>query len=151
MTDMTDAMANRTSAKPSGSPKTDVPQAFREMAEKGTAQAQQAYEKMTASTAQDTDLIKTSVSTALKGAQDYNNKVIELAQTNATAAFEFIHHLSAVKTPAEFMELTTAHTRKQFETMTEQAKELAALAQKVAAATSEPIKAGVTKAFGNAA
>jgi hypothetical protein len=56
-----------------------------------------------------------------------------------------------VKTPAEFMELTTAHARKQFETMSEQAKELAALAQKVAAATSEPIKAGVTKAFGNAA
>jgi len=143
-------MTSRTS-KPSGSSKIDAPQAFRDMAEKGTAQAQQAYEKMTASTAQATELMKHSVSMALRGAQDYNNKFIELAQTNATAAFEFLHQLSGVKTPAEFMELSTAHARKQFETMSEQAKELAALAQKVAVATTEPIKAGVTKAFGNAA
>ena len=46
------------------------------------------------------------------------------------------------------MELSTDHSRKQFETMTEQTKELAALAQKVTLATVEPFKTGVTKAFG---
>jgi phasin len=108
----------------------------------------QPYEKMTAATAQATDLIKNSYSTALKGAQDYNNKVMELAQTNTNAAFEFVQQLSGVRSPSEFAELSTAHARKQFETMSEQAKELAALAQKVAQATTEPLKAGVTKAFG---
>jgi len=43
--------------------------------------------------------------------------------------------------------LSTNHSRKQFETLTEQAKELATLAQKVTLATAEPIKAGATKAF----
>jgi len=49
------------------------------------------------------------------------------------------------------MELSTEHARKQFETLTEQATELAALGQKVALATTEPLKTGVAKAFGRAA
>jgi len=46
-----------------------------------------------------------------------------------------------------FLELSTNLSRKQFETLTEQVKELAMLAQKVALTTAEPIKAGATKAF----
>jgi phasin family protein len=36
-----------------------------------------------------------------------------------------------VKSPSEFIELSTAHARKQFEAMTAQTKELTELAQKV--------------------
>ena len=36
-----------------------------------------------------------------------------------------------MKSPSEFIELSTAHARKQFEAMTAQAKELTGLAQKV--------------------
>jgi len=43
-----------------------------------------------------------------------------------------------VKSPSDFVELSTEHSRKQFETLTEQTKELAALAQKVTLATAEP-------------
>ena len=53
-----------------------------------------------------------------------------------------------MKSPSDFIELSTDHSRKQFETMTEQTKELAALAQKVTLATVEPFKTGLTKAFG---
>ena len=49
------------------------------------------------------------------------------------------------------MELSTEHSRKQFETLTEQTKELAALAQKVMLSTAEPLKTGVTKAFSQSA
>ena len=52
-----------------------------------------------------------------------------------------------MKSPSDFIELSTEHSRKQFETLTEQTKELAALAQKVTLATAEPLKTGVTKAF----
>jgi hypothetical protein len=52
-----------------------------------------------------------------------------------------------VKSPSEFFELSTNHSRKQFETLTEQTKELAALAQKVTLATAGPLKTGATKAF----
>jgi phasin len=139
---------NTAAPKPANSPMTAAPQAFREMAEKGTTQAKQTYEKMSTATAEATDLIKNSYSTAVKGAQDYNTKFIEFAQTNTEAALDFVQKLSGVKSPSDFIELSTDHSRKQFETLTEQTKELAALAQKVTLATVEPLKTGVTKAFG---
>jgi hypothetical protein len=49
------------------------------------------------------------------------------------------------------VELSTAHARKQFEALTAQTKDLAALAQKVATDTAEPIKGSVTKAFSKVA
>jgi phasin len=97
------------------------------------------------------DLIKNSYSTAIKGVQDYNNKFIEFAHANTNAAFDFVQKLSSVKSPAEFVELSTEHARKQFETLTEQTKQLAAIAQKVTLATAEPLKTGVAKAFNHAA
>ena len=139
---------NTAAQKPASSPMTAAPQAFREMAEKGTTQAKETYEKMNAATAETTDLIKNSYSMAVKGAQDYNTKFIEFAQTNTEAAFDFVQKLSGVKSPSDFIELSTEHSRKQFETLTEQTKELAALAQKVTLATVEPLKTGATKVFG---
>src|ERR1035441_1164333 len=142
---------NTAAPKPANSPMTAAPQAFREMAEKGTTQAKETYEKMNAATAEATDLIKNSYSTAVKGAQDYYTKFIEFAQTNTEAAFDFVQKLSGVKSPSDFIELSTDHSRKQLEKLTEQTKELAALAQKVTLATVEPLKTGVTKAFSHAA
>ena len=61
------------------------PQEFREIAEKGTAQAKEPYAKMNAATTEAADLIKNSYSMAVKGMQDYNNKVIEFARANTDA------------------------------------------------------------------
>ena len=144
---MLDPTAKTTTTKPAGSPT----QASRGTGEHGSAQAKEAFEKFSAGTAEATALIKNSYSTALKGAQDYNTKFIEFSQTNTEAAFAFAHKLSGVKSPSDFFELSTEHSRKQIETLTEQTKELAALAQKVTLATAEPLKTGVTKAFSHAA
>ena len=144
---MLDSTTKTTNAKSASSSKLDATQAFRATAEKGTAQAKEAFEKVSAATAEATDLIKNSFSTAVKGAQDYNAKVIEFVQTNTKATVDFVQKLSGVKSPSEFIELSTDHSRTQFETLTEQTKELAALAQKVTLANVEPLKAGVTKAF----
>jgi phasin len=127
-----------------GSARRETTQAF---PGNGSSQAKAAFEKVNAATGEAAALIKDSYSTAVKGAQDYNNKVLEFAQTNTEAAFGFAQKLSEVKSPSDFMELSTEHSRKQFETLTEQTKELAALAQKVTLATTEPLRTGVTKAF----
>ena len=145
---MLDTTTKTTTAKPASSTKMDATQAFRATAENGSAQVTEAFEKMSAATAEATALIKSSYSTAAKGVQDYNTKVIEFAQTNTKAALDFVQKLSGVKSPSEFIELSTDQSRKQFETLTEQTKELAALAQKVTLLTVEPLKTGVTKAFG---
>ena len=146
-----EATTKTTTAKPASSSKIDATQAFHASAENNSAQAKEAFEKVNAATAEATALIKNSYSTAVKGAQDYNAKVIEFANANTEAAFAFAQKLFSVKSPADFIELSTEHSRRQFETLTEQTKELAALAQKVTLATTEPLKMGVTKAFSHAA
>jgi|ERR1700733_5809656 phasin len=140
-----------TTAKPTGFQKTSESLAFGEIAQKGVAQTKQAYERMSAATVEAADLMETSCSTALNGARDYNNKFMEFAHANTNAAFDFVQELYGVKSPSEFMELATEHARTQTTALTEQTKELAALAQKVALATTEPLKAGVAKAFNQAA
>jgi hypothetical protein len=50
-----------------------------------------------------------------------------------------------VKSPSEMMELSTAHARKQIETLTAQTKELTTLGQKVAAASGELHTSGSRK------
>ncbi|MGC2217600.1 MAG: hypothetical protein WA645_08045, partial [Pseudolabrys sp.] len=63
---MLDSTTKTTTAKPA---KVDATQAFRATAENGSAQVKEAFEKMSASTAEATALIKDSYSTAVKGAQ----------------------------------------------------------------------------------
>ena len=144
---MMDSQTKSTTTKPSGSSRADATQAFRETAENGSAQVKAAFEKASTAAADATSLMKDSYSSTVKGAQEYNTKVIEFAQANTKAAFDFAQELVGVKSPSEFFELSTNRSRKQFETLTEQAKELAMLAQRVTLATAEPIKAGATKAF----
>ena len=128
-----------------GSPTRDATRAY---PGNDSAQAKAAFEKMSAATGEAAALMKSSYSKGIKGAQDYNNKVIEFAQANTKAALDFVQKLSGVKSPSDFIELSTDHSREQFETLTEQTKELAALAQKVTLAAVEPLKTGVTRAFG---
>jgi phasin len=128
-------------------PRFEVPGAFREFAEKGVAQAKEAYERVKAAAEEATDVLEDSYTTAAKGAADYNLKVIEAARANTNAAFDYARELLDVKSLSEVIELSTAHARKQFEALTEQTKELTALAQKVASESTEPIKSGMTKAF----
>lgn len=128
-------------------PKMEVPAAFREFAEKGVSQAKEGYEKIKAASEEATDLLEETYSTASKGSADYGLKLIEVTRANTNAYFDFASQLFGVKSVSEMVELSTAHARKQFETLTAQSKELTSLAQKVATETAEPIKAGVGKAL----
>lgn len=131
---------NRTTTTKSADSPGNGGQVLRDVAEAGSARTKQAFEKMNAATADATALMKDSYSTAVRRAQDYNAKFIEFAQKNTEAAFEFVQQLSGVKSPTDFLELSTRHSRKQFETLTEQARELAMLAQRTALATVERVE-----------
>ena len=132
-------------------PKVEMPAAFREFAERGVAQCKDTYEKMKAAAEEATDVLETTYSTAAKGASDYGLKMIEATRLNTNAAFDYAGELITAKTLSEVMELSSAHARKQFEALTQQGKELGALAQKVATETAEPIKSGMNKAFSKVA
>jgi phasin len=121
---------------------TEATAAFREMAEKSIVQAKDTYAKMKSAAEEATGMIEHTYANASKGASDYGLKVIEAARANSNAAFDFATELFGARTMAQMVEISTAHTRKQIEAMTEQARELSALAQKLATTTAEPIKEG---------
>lgn len=131
-------------------PNVEMPAAFRELAEKGIAQAKDNYEKIKSAAEQATDMLEDTYSNASKGASDYGLKVIETARANSNAAFNLFGELLTAKSYSEVVEKTTGYMRTQFETLTAQAKELTEHAQKVAAQTAEPIKETIST-FGKAA
>lgn len=131
-------------------PSMEMPAAFRELAEKGIAQAKENYEKVKSAAEQATDVIEETYSTASKGCTDYGLKVIETARTNSNAAFDLYGELLTAKSFAEVVEKSTSYMRSQFEALTAQAKELTEHAQKVAADTAEPVKESFG-AFGKSA
>ena len=113
--------------------------------------AKETFEQIETATSEAAELVKSTCSSSLKAAQQYNNKLLEFAQANTNATFEFAQKLYRVKSPVEFLELSTDHARARTRMLTEQTKELAALAQKVALASAEPLKTSVTTAFSQAA
>ena len=71
-----------------------------------------------------------SYSTAVENMRNYNLKMLDMAQANVEAVFEVARQLATAKTPADMIELCTAHAHKQFELLSEQTNELTALGQR---------------------
>jgi phasin len=118
--------------------------ALRAFAEKGISQAKDTYTKMKTAAEEATGIMETTYANASKGAADYGLKVVEIARANSNATFDFATELLGARTFAQAVEISTAHTRRQIETLTEQTRELMSLAQKVALHTATPIKDGIT-------
>jgi hypothetical protein len=85
-------------------PKMEMPDAFREMAEKGVAQAKDNYEKIQAATVEATELLKDTNTTAAKGA------TLTAAEYRAKAA-EYAELLKAASLPAEVHEFRRLRTK----------------------------------------
>jgi len=128
-----------------GVPPVEVPPAVREIAEKGLATLRENYDKLKTSAEQVNSTLEDTYTTASKGVAEYNARLLEAMQSNVNSTFDYFNALLQTKSVAEAVELSTSHARKQFETVTSQAKDLTALAQKVAAESSEPIKNSVEK------
>ena len=134
-----------------GLPNTEMPEAFRDMAEKGVEHTRDAYAKARIASEEAIDLLENTCEIAAKRATDYNHKLIEIVRANTRAAFDNVNELLGAKSPPEFIELSTAQIRKHFESVSEQSKELCALTQEIATEAAEAIKTGLSKGFNNAA
>jgi phasin len=155
--DVTEKPSARVRSNPAGAsggpqpnfemPKFEVPVALRDFVDKSTLQAREACERMKASTDEMTDQFREAYTTAVKGANDYGLQVIEASQAHANALFDYAAKLMAAKSPTEFFELSNAHVQEQFGVLREHSKKLAALAQKIANESAEPIKQGMANVF----
>ena len=128
-------------------PKPEIPQGIREMAEKGTAQAKATYEKMSVATTEASNAMQSAHSSAIQGALEYNSKIVEFARINTKAAFDYAAKVFAVRAPSEFMEISAEHTRTQMEVLGEQSKELAALTQRAMVEATRPLQESAVKMF----
>jgi phasin len=117
------------------------------VSDKGAVIASETLEKGKATAEQATRAVQQSYSITVDNIRNFNVKMIDMAQANAEAVFEFARQLATAKQPSDMVELWTAHAKKQFETLTKQTKELSALGQKIAGESAEPITRGVNQAF----
>jgi phasin len=128
-----------------------VEEEVRRTTERVTEQSAQAFERIGTAANEATESIRHGCSKAVKGAQDYHNRMLEFAQANTNYTFEFAQKLLSVKSPSEFFEVSADHTRRQWEVIAEQAKQLTELAQKATIASTEPLRSGFENAFKRAA
>lgn len=151
MNEFTKAFQDQMAAASGAFGKFEVPAPFRDFAEKSVVAARGNYEKFKTAAEQTTEVFEGTYSTATKGVAEYNVKSLEILRTNVNSAFDFFASVLGAKSTAEAVELSTTHLRQQYESLQSQAKELSALAQKIATESSEPIKATVEKTFNKAA
>jgi phasin len=108
---------------------TDAPHVLRDVAEKSAARAKENFETMSAVAGEATNLLKHNYATTQKGTQDYSAKVLEFTNANISAAVEQANKLMSVTSPMEFFALANDYAKRQFEILTQQAQELAAIVQ----------------------
>ena len=92
---------------------------------------------------QDRQLLATA-----KATQDYRVKALELMTANVKANLEYATKLKKLRTPFEFIELSTTHARKQFALIMSQTVALGALSRSLTMANAERMSVGIEKVFG---
>jgi hypothetical protein len=105
--------------------------------ENRTSQAEEASARIAAGLEGGTNLIRN----IMQASQGYNAKLFEFATANYNATLACLSKLAGTKSPSESIELTTRYMREQSEVLTQQARELAQMAQKLMP------KAGDAKGF----
>ncbi len=89
-----------------------------------------------------TDQLKSASWTPMEMGQAYGSKLMEFGVKNAASALKFAEDLAKIKSPMDFTEALTNHTRRQFETMTDQFHQLSTLVQDTAT-NAEPEPGGL--------
>jgi hypothetical protein len=107
-----------------------------------SANEESPFGKMNGAAEQTREFVETAYMSALQAATQYNAKLLEFARINNEAAFKCATELASVKSPAEWVEITTRHAREQLAVLTAQAKELAAFGQQATFKAAAPFKNG---------
>lgn len=129
-------------------PMRDAQEQVRKAAEKAVEDSKAGYGKVKDFAEQATASVEETLRVAQNGAVEFNTKAIDVLRAQANAGFDLFAALLGAKSVSEAIQLNAEHARKQFEAASTQAKELQALAQKVAADSVEPLKGVVARVAG---
>ncbi len=120
---------------------------FRSAVEKGLSETRAAYSKAKTTADETANALESSYAAAKAGVVAINAKAFDALRANVDANFDFVKSVFAVKNVADYVTLQGEFARKRIEAITDQTKEISALAQKVAGETTEPLKEQVAKTF----
>jgi hypothetical protein len=76
--------------------------------------------------------VQEGFTSAVKNVRDLNLRLIDMAEANTQAAFEFAREVAEAKGPSELVQAWTTNATKQFDMLTKQAGELTRLGQSFA-------------------
>jgi phasin len=124
---------------------TSVPEAVRATAEKAVDQSREVYDRSKDALDASVATLERTFDAAGQGAVAFNRKIIDIAQRNVNSGFDLAKSLAGAKNLSEMVELQAAYWQKLLNTLTSQAEELRALATKMAAAASQPLKEQVKR------
>ena len=122
-----------------------MPGIFHGIAEQSVVRVRDNCEKIKAASGEIGEILRETYTTNAKGAADYGVKVIEISGVNTNSVFDFLTNLMDTKSLSEIIQLSATQSRKNFEVVSAQNRELWELAQKVATETAEPIKRNFTR------
>jgi phasin len=132
--------------------RTDRPaQAMKEFAQQGVDYSKNLAEKGEAMADATSKSMQQTYSAAVSEAANFHVQWIEMVRDNTNASLDLALQLVTAKSPTEFFEVSSAHTRKQMETFAQQAQQLAGLAQKATADAMKPMQARMKNVFNKAA
>ena len=119
---------------------TSIPESVRATAEKEVDQSREVYDRTKDALDASVATLERTFDAAGQGAVAFNRKIIDIAQRNVNSGFDLAKSLAGAKNLSEMVELQAAYWQKLLNTLTSQAEELRALATKMAAAASQPLK-----------
>ena len=124
---------------------TSIPESVRATAEKAVDQSREVYDRSKDALDASVTTLERTFDAAGQGAVAFNRKIIDIAQRNVNSGFDLAKSLAGAKNLSEMVELQAAYWQKQLNTLTSQAEEVRALATKMAAAASQPLKEQVNR------
>ncbi len=146
MSPVLDVLIHETAEKAVSEAK-EAQETLRCASEEALVQTRAAYDKVKHAAEDVTDTIETSYVTVTRGIGELNQKALEGLKAQADASLEHFKALAAARSIPEALSLQTDFARKQFEVISNQMKEMTALAQKVAVEAAEPLKASFEKSM----
>jgi hypothetical protein len=83
--------------------------------------------------------VQEGFTSAVENVRDLNLRLIDMAQANTQAAFDFAREVATAKRPSDLVQAWTTHATKQFDVLTKQASELTTLGQQFAKTTTDSV------------
>ncbi|ODA67176.1 Phasin protein [Methyloligella halotolerans] len=139
---MEDAASRAASSFESG-----LPEGMRAMAEKAVAQTRESYEMAKGNMEETVQAWEKSFDAYGQGAAAFQQKLLEMCQSNMNSSFDFAKKLTEAKDFSEVAKMQSAFMQKQFATLSDQAGQIRALSTKMAEDASEPIKTQFSRSF----